>query len=59
MRANYSPWLSNETKNLMAERNNAQKIATITKSIEDWVIYKHLRNRVNNRLKKFLSNVNL
>ena len=51
IRTNYSPWLSDETKTLMAERNNAQKIASITQTPEDWKKFKSLRNQVNNRLK--------
>ena len=51
IRTNYSPWLSERTKDLMTERNSAQQYASVTKLPEDWNKYKGLRNTVNNRLK--------
>ena len=47
----YVPWLSEESKALMKQRDNAQKKAASSKSPDDWRIFKGLRNRVNNRLK--------
>ena len=51
VRSNFSPWLSETTKELMKERNNYQRIASETKKPEDWLKYKLLRNKINNRLK--------
>ena len=51
VRARYVPWLSEESKALMKQRDNAQKKAASSKSPDDWRIFKGLRNRVNNRLK--------
>ena len=51
VRKNYCPWLSNETKSLIYDRNLAQRKATESKCGEDWTRYKALRNRVNSRLK--------
>ena len=47
IRENYAPWLSSETKQLMAERDHAQKIAADTESENDWKLFKRIRNRVN------------
>ena len=44
IRTHYSPWLSDETKTLMAERNNAQRIASRTQSTEDWIKFKYNSN---------------
>ena len=52
VRDRYAPWLSNETKEMMTNRNIAQARASQTKSNEDWKYFKSLRNKVNNRLKK-------
>ena len=51
VRNNYSPWISNETKKKMEERDLAQKIAEQTKSADDWNNYKRLRNNVNSVLR--------
>ena len=51
VRTNYAPWLSKETIRLMKERDNLQRIAAESKRREDWVQFKSLRNRINNRLK--------
>ena len=51
IRSQYVPWLTNETKKLMQDRDDAQKHASNTQSGENWQAYKHLRNTVNNRLK--------
>lgn len=51
VRTQYLPWLSQNTKNKMQERDEAQKIASETKSNDDWLKYKALRNSVNNILK--------
>ena len=51
VRQKYCPWLSQKTKDLISERNQAQKTASETRDSDDWKKFKHLRNTVNNRLK--------
>jgi hypothetical protein len=51
VRQKYCPWLSQKTKDLISERNQAQKTASETQDSDDWRKFKHLRNTVNNRLK--------
>ena len=51
IRQNYAPWLSAETRQLMSERDLAQKVAIETRFESDWAIFKRLRNRVNRILK--------
>ena len=51
IRENYAPWLSYETKRIMAERDIAQKKAAETKYEEDWKLFRRLRNKVNSLLK--------
>ena len=51
VRTSYAPWLSKETINLMKERDTLQKKASETGSREDWVKFKSVRNKINNRLK--------
>jgi hypothetical protein len=50
-RTNYSPWLSPESKKLIIDCNIAQQKASESKSEEDWIAYKTLRNYVNGILK--------
>ena len=47
VRTNYFPWLSQETKNMMSERDSLQSRAAKTKSAEDWKRFKTLRNKIN------------
>ena len=51
VRTNYAPWLSQETKNLMSERDSLQSRAAKTRCAEDWKRFKTVRNRINSRLK--------
>ena len=51
IRTKYAPWLSDQTKSIMKERDRAQKYAQQTNNYEDWRKYKNLRNTVNNKLK--------
>ena len=51
IRSKYCSWLSDETKILMKERDEAQKLASNSKRNTDWIKYKQLRNSVTNRLK--------
>ena len=50
VRTNYAPWLTQETKDLMAERDKVQGLAAQTRDPEKWRQYKSLRNRINSRL---------
>ena len=51
IRTNYSPWLSQETKDLMSERNSLHSRAAQSRDKEDWRKYKVIRNKINSRLK--------
>ena len=51
VRSSYNPWISQETKDLMTERNQAQKEAAETGDPDKWRKYKQLRNRITSRLK--------
>ena len=51
IRTRYAAWLSKETINLMKERDNLQKKAAESRKREDWVQFKSVRNKINNRLK--------
>ena len=51
IRENYAPWLSQETKNVMTERDIAQQVAATSKFEDDWKIFKRLRNKVISILK--------
>ena len=51
IRTNFSPWISKETLEMMKERNKLQKLASETGDKNDWKKYKHLRNKLKNRLK--------
>ena len=51
VRANYAPFLSEKTVKLMKIRDEQHKLASETKSREDWIRYKKTRNEISNRLK--------
>jgi len=51
IRKHYAPWLSEETKLLMQERNRAQQAALISKDISLQREYRNLRNRVTNMMR--------
>ena len=51
VRTNYAPWLCKDTLELMKSRDQVQKLASETKSRSDWLKYKELRNKINNKLK--------
>ena len=48
-RTNYVPWLSEDTKDLQHERDDAQKKASHTDDPEDWRLFRSLRNLVTSR----------
>ena len=45
VRSKYAPWLTDSTKQLLKDRNEAQKHANKTKNLEDYRQYKALRNQ--------------
>ena len=49
-RSNFAPWLSEETKILMQDRDRAQIWASSSKRKEDWSSYRILRNKVTKNL---------
>ena len=51
IRTNYAPWLSQETKDLMSNRDDLQSRAAQSNNAEDWKCYKALRNKISSRLK--------
>ena len=51
VRTRYAAWLTTETKQLIDQRNKAQKVASLTKDQDDWRSFKNLRNTVNARMK--------
>ena len=52
------PWIGNDIKKLMNERDQVLRKARKTKSDNDWSRYKTLRNQCNNLLKKNRSQYN-
>ena len=52
VRSKYAPWLSNDTKELLKERNSAQATAAQTKDMDDWRLYKSLRNTATARMRQ-------
>ena len=50
-RTKYAPWLSNETKQLINDRNVAQSDAAKSQNTNDWSRFKKIRNEVTKRLK--------
>ena len=51
-RSHYAPWLTTGTKELMKERDSAQKIAASSGNSDDWREYKNKRNTVTARLRQ-------
>ena len=52
IRSRYAPWSSDETKGVMDLRNRAQQVARIQQDVTSLRVYKNLRNRVNNMIKR-------
>ena len=48
-RVNYAPWLSEETKLLKKKREEAQEKAARTNDLEDWRLFRTIRNQVTKR----------
>ena len=55
-RTKYASWLSDSTKQLMKERDHAQRRAAATSSEEDWKQFRQLRNQVTSKLRTEKSN---
>ena len=51
VRTNYAPWLSPKTKELMKQRDLAQKKASESNLADDWKDFRVIRNRVNSILR--------
>ena len=51
LRKTYAPWLQENTKIAMEERNLAQQAAISSKDIDRFRVYKNIRNKVNNMIK--------
>ena len=52
VRSKYAPWLTQEVKSVMAERDRAQKAAAMSRDQEKWRLYRNLRNFVTSCMKK-------
>ena len=48
----YAPWLTAATKEVLKDRNNAQALASQTKEMDDWRLYKSLRNTATARMRQ-------
>ena len=51
VRTKFAPCLFKQTVESMKERDQLHKVASETKERDDWNNFKHIRNRINNRLK--------
>ena len=51
IRTKYAPWLSDNTKELLKLRNNAQAKANQSRNQDDWRAYKNLRNTATARMR--------
>ena len=51
IRMKYAPWVSDATKSLLKERNDAQRVASASGDMDDWRHYKHLRNSVTAKMR--------
>ena len=51
VRKKYVPWLSCETRCLKKERDELNKIASLSGNDADWRKFKNIRNKINNRTK--------
>ena len=52
VRKKYAPWLSDATKNMIEERNEAQRIAGQSKCQDDYRRYKSLRNQITAKMRQ-------
>ena len=47
----YAPWLTEATKDMIDQRNEAQKAAVASKNLDDWRQFKNLRNTAKSRMR--------
>ena len=52
VRKKYAPWLTDTTKKLMQERNEAQKLASQTRNLDDFRLFKSLRNQATVKIRQ-------
>ena len=52
VRTKYAPWFSDNTKDLIKNRNEAHKIASETKSQDDYRLYKSVRNQATAKMRQ-------
>ena len=52
VRTKYAAWLSEDSKEKIKERDRAQDAAALSRSKEDWAVYKQLRNDLTKVLRK-------
>ena len=52
VRSKYAPWVSEQTKEIIQQRNFSQKKASESKCQNDWNEYRKIRNQVNSRVRK-------
>ena len=52
VRSNYAPWVSEQTKERIRLRNDAQKRASESKCPDDWIEFRKIRNQVNSSVRK-------
>ena len=51
VRRKHNPWISEDTIQMMRERNRLQEVASNSNSDADWDKFRQIRNKVNNKLK--------
>ena len=56
VRTNYNPWISDDTKDMIKQRNILHKRAVDSGNIQDWTDYKIIWNRVVSRQKYEVKN---
>ena len=44
VKPSYAPWLTDQVKEAMTQRDRAQLTASVTQCQESWRLYRHLRN---------------
>ena len=52
VKTKYAAWLSDDSKENIKKRDEAQEKAALSGSPEDWAVYKRLRNELTKSLRK-------
>ena len=52
VKTKYVPWISENTKKLIKDRNSAQANAAQTQDLDDWRLYKSLRNTATSKMRQ-------